>query len=224
MNGRTIELQAADGHRPSAYCAIPDKPIGAIVLAQEVFGVSKHVRGLCDDYAQQGFLTIAPSLYDRVAPGIELAPTEEDRLKGVEIRKKISWGNILDDITAARNEARRAGKVGIVGYCLGGDIAWVGACMLGFDAAVCYYGGAIAKLLHHTNTCPVMLHNGTADPWIPAEDQAAIDTSGKPMLTIHTYEGIGHAFNNDTLAHRYHAETTRIARTRTMAFFKQYIG
>src|SRR5690606_8132293 len=98
MNGRTIELQAADGHRPSAYCAIPDKPKGAIVLAQEVFGVSAHVRGLCDDYARAGFLTVAPALYDRVAPGIDLKPTEEDRLKGVEIRKKISWGNILDDM------------------------------------------------------------------------------------------------------------------------------
>ena len=67
------------------------------------------------------------------------------------------------------------GRVGTLGYCLGGDIAWVGACMQGFDSAVCYYGGAIAKLLMHTNKCPVMLHNGTADPWIPPEDEAKID-------------------------------------------------
>src|SRR3970282_688180 len=105
--------------------------------------------------------------------------------------KCVSWGNSLDDVAAAHVVAKRAGRVGIVGFCLGADIAWAGACLLGFDAAVCYYGGAIAKLLHPTNQCPVMLHNGTADPWIPAEDQAKIDASGKPDLTIHKYEGIG---------------------------------
>ncbi len=219
-----IELEAADGHRPSAYCAIPEQAKGAIVLAHEVFGVSPHIKRLADDFAANGFFTIVPSLWDRVAPGVELGPTEEERLKGVEIRKKVSWGNILDDIAAGRDVARRAGKVGIVGYCLGGDIAWVGACMQGFDAAVCYYGGAIDKLLMHTNTCPVMIHNGTADPWIKPEAQAAIDNSGKPMLTIHKYDGIGHAFVNDTLPHRYHAETAKLARTRTLAFFAKHLA
>ena len=228
MSGRTIELEAADGHRPTAYCAVPDTPHdeirGAIVLAQEVFGITAHVRGICDDYAAHGFLVIAPALYDRVEPGVELAPTEPDRLKGAELRKQISWGNILDDMAAARDVARRAGKVGILGYCLGGDIAWAGACLQGFDAAVAYYGGAIAKLLHLTNTCPVMLHNGTADPWIPADDQAKIDASGKPDLTIHTYAGIGHAFNNDTLPHRWHTETARVARERSLAFFDRHLA
>ena len=225
MSGRTIELEAADGHRPSAYCAIPDGTTkGAIVLAQEVFGITPHVRGICDDYASHGFLVIAPAIYDRVEPGLELKPTEEDRLKGAAIRKQISWGNILDDMAAARDVARRAGKVGILGFCLGGDIAWAGACLQGFDAAVCYYGGAIAKMLHLTNTCPVMLHNGTADPWIAAEDQAKIDAAGKPMMTIHKYEGIGHAFNNDTLPHRWHAATAAIARERSIAFFDKHLA
>ncbi len=227
MTGRTIELTAADGHRSSAYLATPKgkKNKGAIVVAHEVFGVSPHVKGLADDYAAQGFLTIVPALWDRVAPGVQLGPTEEERLKGVEIRKKVSWGNILDDIAAARDAMRKQSKkVGIVGYCLGGDIAWAGASMQGFNAAVCYYGGAIAKLLHHTNTCPVMLHNGTADPWIPPEDETAIDAAGKPMMTIHKYAGIGHAFVNDSLPWRYHAETAKIARERTMAFFKKHLG
>lgn len=226
MTGRMIELQAADGHRLSAYLATPKgKHKGAIVIAHEVFGVSPHVKGLADDYAAQGFLTIVPALWDRVAPGVQLGPTEEERLKGVEIRKKVSWGNILDDIAAARDAMRKQSKkVGIVGYCLGGDIAWAGACIQGFDAAACYYGGAIAKLLHHTNTCPVMLHNGTADPWIPPADEAAIDAAGKPMMTIHKYDGIGHAFVNDSLPWRYHAETAKISRARTLAFFKKHLA
>ncbi len=205
MTGRMIELQAADGHRLSAYLATPKgKHKGAIVIAHEVFGVSPHVKGLADDCAAQGFLTIVPALWDRVAPGVQLGPTEEERLKGVEIRKKVSWGNILDDIAAARDAMRKQSKkVGIVGYCL---------------------GGAIAKLLHHTNTCPVMLHNGTADPWIPPADEAAIDTAGKPMMTIHKYDGIGHAFVNDSLPWRYHAETAKISRARTMAFFKKHLA
>lgn len=229
--GRMIELTAADGHRLSAYLATPQKNKnggkhkGAIVVAHEVFGVSPHVRGLADDYAAQGFLTIVPALWDRVERGVDLKPTEEERLRGVEIRKKVSWGNILDDIAAARDYMRKQSKtVGIVGYCLGGDIAWVGASMQGFDSAVCYYGGAIAKLLMHTNTCPVMLHNGTADPWIPPEDERKIDAAGKPMMTIHKYPGIGHAFVNDTLPWRYHAETAKIARQRTMAFFKETLA
>ena len=226
MSGQMIDLVAADGHRLSAYLATPKgKQKGAIVVAHEVFGVSPHVRGLADDYAAQGFLTIVPALWDRVERGVDLKPTEEERLRGVEIRKKVSWGNILDDIAAARDYMRaRSKKVGIVGYCLGGDIAWVGACMQGFDSAVCYYGGAIAKLLMHTNKCPVMLHNGTADPWIPPEDEAKIDAAGKPMMTIHKYDGIGHAFVNDSLPWRYHAETAKIARTRTMAFFNKTLG
>jgi len=224
--GRMIELRAADGHRLTAYLATPKgKKKGTIVVAHEVFGVSPHVRGLADDYAAQGFLTIVPALWDRVERGVDLKPTEEERLRGVEIRKKVSWGNILDDIAAARDAMRKQSKkVGIVGYCLGGDIAWAGACMQGFDAAVCYYGGAIAKLLMHTNTCPVMLHNGTADPWIPPEDEQKIDTAGKPMMTIHKYDGIGHAFVNDTLPWRYHAETAKIARQRTLAFFKKTLS
>ena len=226
MAGRTIELRAADGNRLSAYLASPPgKAKAALVIAHEVFGVSPHVKGLADDYAANGWLTIVPALWDRVARGVELGPTEEQRLKGVEIRKKVTWANILDDIAAARDEMRRrAKKVGIVGYCLGGDIAWAGACMQGFDAAVCYYGGAIAKLLHLTNACPVMLHNGTADPWIPPEDEAKIDAAAKPMMTIHKYPGIGHAFVNDTLPHRYHAETAKIARGRTLAFFDRHLA
>ena len=115
-------------------------------------------------------------------------------------------------------------KTGILGFFLGGDIAWAGAADYPLDAAVCYYGGRIADMLDQTNNCPMMMHHGTDDPWLPPENLQKIAASGKPDLTIHDYEGVGHAFNNDTLAHRYVPGAAAQARDRSVEFFKSLLA
>lgn len=223
--GRMIELAAADGHRLQAYQAEPAGAAkGTIVLIQEVFGVTPHLMSIADDYAGEGFRMIAPALFDRVAPGTHFAPTEQERQKAAAFYKQLKWEETILDVGAAFAAASALGKTGILGFCLGGDIAWAGASGYQFDAAVCYYGGRIADMLDQTNNCPVMMHHGTDDPWLPAENLQKIVAAGKANLTIHDYEGVGHAFNNDTLAHRYVPAAAALARDRTLEFFAKNIG
>lgn len=223
--GRMIELAASDGHRPQAYLAEPAGDAkGTIVLIQEVFGVTPHLTSIADDYAGEGFRVIAPALFDRVATGTHFAPTEEERQKAAAFYKQLKWDETILDVGAAFAAASTAGKTGILGFCLGGDIAWAGACEYRFDAAVCYYGGRIADMLDQTNNCPVMMHHGSDDPWLPPENLQKIAASGKPELTIHNYEGVGHAFNNDTLAHRYVAGAAALARGRSVEFFESLLA
>ena len=222
--GQKITLKASDGFTLDAYRADPaGKAKGGIVLIQEIFGVNQHIRALVDEWAKAGYAVIAPACYDRAEKNFEVGYDEEARQKGMAARAKLDGAKTVLDYQAAHAALSGVGKIAIMGYCYGGTVAWQGAQTGPFDAAVCYYGGAIAKLLHLTNTCPVMQHNGTADPWIPPDDEAAMDAAHKPNMIIHKYPGIGHAFVNDTLPHRYHAETAKIARGRTMAFFAKHL-
>jgi len=223
--GSMIELAAADGHRLQAYQAAPAGDAkGTIVLIQEVFGVTPHLTAIADDYAVEGFRVIAPALFDRVAKGTHFLPTEEERQKAAAFYKQLKWDETILDVGAAFAAASATGKAGILGFCLGGDIAWAGAGRYQFDAAVCYYGGRIADMLDQTNNCPVMMHHGTDDPWLPHENLQKIATSDKPDLTIHDYEGVGHAFNNDTLAHRYVPGAAALARDRSVKFFEDLLS
>ena len=124
--GTQIELTASDGATISAYRADPaGKPRGGLIVCQEIFGVNVHVRGVCDRYAQEGYLAIAPAFFDRVQPGVELGYEPDDIAKGRELMQKISIDNALKDVAAALAVASEAGKVGIVGYCWGGTVAWM---------------------------------------------------------------------------------------------------
>jgi carboxymethylenebutenolidase len=199
-----IELEAADGHRSGAYLAMPrhstPAPRAALVVLQEVFGVNGHIRSLCDRAAALGYLGLAPSLYDRVEPGVELAYGAEGVARGREIRTQVSDEIAMRDVAAAVEEARRrvvpGGKVGVIGYCWGGTLAWLAAARLPqVAAAVGYYGSGIAGHLAESPRVPVLLHFGARDAHIPLADVEKI-RSTYPEVPIHVYDA-GHGFNCD---------------------------
>lgn len=216
--GQTLELTASDGHAFGAYRADPaGAPKGAIVVIQEIFGVNQHIRALTDGFAADGYVAIAPALYDRAEKGVELGYDEEGRQAGMATREKVEWDDVVKDIIATREAVADVGKVGIVGYCYGGTVTWLGACKGGFDAAVGYYGGGIHTLLDLDAGCPVQLHFGEKDQGIPLENVDKI-RAAKSDVDIYVYDGAGHGFVCDERA-SYSEEATNQARTRTLDFF-----
>ena len=221
--GKTIQLKASDGHEFDAYVAEPaGKPRGLIVVAPEIFGANKHIRGVADGFAADGYLAIAPAFFDRVQRKYETGYTQPDIAAGVEIMKKINLDDALKDVAAALEYGKSAGKAGIVGYCWGGVIAWVAASRLpGITCSVPYYGGAVPSLTDEKPKCPVMFQWGETDASIPLEKAKAVEAA-HPECIHHFYPG-GHGFNCDERG-SYHAESAKLARERTLAFFAKHLG
>jgi carboxymethylenebutenolidase len=221
--GTTLELTAADGQRFSAYRADPSgKPRGGLVVVQEIFGVNSHIRSVADVYAADGYLAIAPALFDRTERGVEIGYSQPEIDRGRAIMQKLSMDDALMDVTAALKAVASAGKTGIVGYCWGGTVAWVAAAKVdGLACAAPYYGGGILANKDLKPRCPVMLHFGETDHAIPIGEVQAMK-SARPELTVHIYPA-GHGFNCDQRG-SYHAESAKLARERTLAFFRQYLG
>ncbi|MDP6173235.1 MAG: dienelactone hydrolase family protein, partial [Rhodospirillales bacterium] len=177
--GEQIQLTAADGHQLSAYKADPaGTPKGGIVVIQEIFGVNAHIRNLVDQYAVQGYAAIAPAFYDRAERDADLGYADEDRKKGMELRSQIEREMAVNDMTAGADALNLNGKVGVVGFCWGGQLAWIGADCGRFQAAVTYYGGGIDALLDLDPKCPVMMHFGEADQGITMDKVEAIKAGG----------------------------------------------
>ena len=221
--GESITLKAADGHEFSAYRADPAAaPKGGLVVIQEIFGVNGHIREVCDGFAADGYAAIAPALFDRARPGVELGYDDEGVAQGLEIRGSLEWDAVLADVQAARDAVAPAGKVGIVGYCFGGTVTWLAATRLEFDGAVGYYGGQISQFADENPACPTMLHFGEMDAGIPLDSVAAIGAAHSDV-SIHIYDGAGHGFSCD---HRgsFDANAAAAARLRTLEFFAQNIG
>ncbi len=223
--GANIRLTAADGFEFGAYRARPDAaPRGGVVVIQEIFGVNRHIRGVCDRYAEAGYLAVAPAIYDRIEPDVQIGYTPEDVTRGREIRAECDMANVIADADAAAESAAEGGKVGIVGYCWGGQIVYVASCRLGGKLACAsgYYGGGIVPFLGETPAVPLTMHFGTEDASIPLTD---VEQLGKahPDVAIHLYEGAGHGFNCDMRAH-YHADSAKLALERTLAFFAENLG
>jgi carboxymethylenebutenolidase len=217
--GKHITLTASDGHQPGAYYAPPgDGSHSAVIVIQEIFGVNSHIRSVADDFAAQGFHAIAPALFDRVEPDVELGYNPEDTQRGMRMATKIGMENALKDVAAAIDYARAelgCAKVGVVGYCFGGSLAWLAATRLDPAAAVGYYGGRITQYLSERPLCPVMLHFGSSDPHIPPTEVDKIRLS-YPELPIYMYPA-GHGFNCDQRKD-YEPESAKVARQRTLEF------
>ncbi len=221
--GTTIELTASDGHRLAAYRADPaGKPRGGLVVIQEIFGVNSHIRSVADGYAADGYLAIAPALFDRVERGFEVGYSPPEIERGRAVRAKVSLEDALKDAAAAIKAAAATGKVGIVGYCWGGTVAWAAATRLdGLACAAPHYGGGIAEIATERPRCPVVFHFGETDQQIPMTDVEKI-RKAQPGQTVHVYPA-GHGFNCDQRG-SYHAPSAKLARERTLEFLHKHVG
>ncbi len=222
--GTSITLTAGDGHGLGAYRAEPAAtPRGGVVIVQEIFGVNAHIRSVADAFAEAGYLAVAPALFDRAAAGVELAYDGDGMSRGRALSSEIALDDVLKDVAAAAEVAAEGGKVGVVGYCWGGAIAWAAACRLDeVAAAVGYYGRLIYDLREERPGCPVMLHYGETDASIPLDQVEAV-RAAHPDVPLFIYPDAGHGFNCDVRA-SYNAEAAAEARARTMAFLAQHLG
>ena len=224
--GQMIELTASDGHTLAAYRADPAGAARAgVVVIQEIFGVNAHIREVADDYAAQGYLAIAPALFDRARPGVELGYDESAIAEGRDLAFAMDPDLPVRDVAAAVEAAASAGKVGAVGYCWGGSLTFLAACKLDVAAASSYYGGQIVAALERepglVPAAPLIMHFGEHDAGIPLDDVDRIRKTF-PDAPIYMYDA-GHGFNCD---HRgsYDESSRRTARQRTLDFFAEHLG
>ena len=216
--GERITLTASDGFVLGAYVARPaGTPRGGIVVLQEIFGVNAHIRAVADLFADEGYLTVAPALYDRSQRDFEVGYTPEDVTQGRTVVMTLDQTKALADISAAIDYAKAGGKVGVVGYCWGGTMTYAAACQLdGVSSAVGYYGGGIAGMKADRPRVPTLLNFGARDAHIPMDSVEAI-RAAQPSVEIHVYDA-EHGFNCD---HRgsYDQASADLARARTLDWF-----
>jgi carboxymethylenebutenolidase len=217
--GEFTTLMARDGHEFNAWMAAPRGPArGAVVVAQEIFGVNRHIRRVTDDYAEQGYVAIAPCLFDRIRRGIELGYSEKEVQEGRGYRLQIPLEKTLRDLTSSLNVVKHAGRVAVVGFCWGGTLAYVAACEMPVIAAVSYYGGQIKDHLGKSPRRPVMYHFGERDPHIPMSDVERI-RAADPTGVFHLYPA-DHGFNCEERG-SFDAASASLARERTLAFLQE---
>jgi carboxymethylenebutenolidase len=216
-----IKLTAADGTEISAYEVLPDGPSrGGLVVVQEIFGVNSHIRRVADGYAADGYHVIAPAIFDRAQPGFEVGYDADGRTQGIALMQKISATDSMLDIGAAVDLLKKQGKVGIVGYCLGGTYAWLAASELPVDASVMYYGGGVGRSADRKPNVPVQGHFGMLDSHIPQTDVDKVRVY--PNVEIFTYEA-DHGFNCDERA-SFEPASAAQARKRAVGFLRAHIG
>ncbi|MEO6807418.1 MAG: dienelactone hydrolase family protein [Edaphobacter sp.] len=225
-----IKLKASDGHELSAYVARPkDEAIGALVLVQEIYGVNAHIRSVADGYAKDGFLVIAPAIFDRFGHGIELTYEGDGQKRAMELYPKLKSAETLLDVAAAYVEAKKAGKgIGVIGFCYGGLMSWLSATRgenLKMQPSCCvgYYPGGVGSVAKEEPSCPVMLHFGAKDDHI-GKDQSEAVRAAHPEVEIFVYEGAGHAFNRDVDPGHYNAAAAKLAGERSLKFLKDHIA
>jgi carboxymethylenebutenolidase len=220
--GEFIKLKSRfDGFEFSAYRAAPrDARRGGLVLAQEIFGVTDHIRELCEGFAEDGYEVIAPSFYDRLEPGFEADYAPEDRQKGLRYSETTPWDQVAGDLQAAVDAL--APPVFVTGFCWGGTAAWLAACRCeGVAAAAGFYGRRISELIDERPKVPAILHFGKKDASIPTERVEAI-AERHPDVPIYLYDA-GHGFVSDRQAD-YDPGSARLARLRTLAHFSRNSG
>ncbi len=221
--GRWIELKPEGAGPIAAWRADPSgKPRGGIVVIQEIFGVNAHIRDVTDRFAAAGYVAVAPAVFDHVEKGFDVGYDPDSRARGVAIVGKVDFEQVLRDTAAAIEVAKEGGKVGVVGYCFGGSVAWVAAARLpGLSAAVGYYGGRVLAMRDLRPAVPVLLHFGERDANIPIADVRDF-AAARPDVPVHIYDA-DHGFSCDHRA-SYDAASAALAGERTMAFFGEHLG
>jgi carboxymethylenebutenolidase len=222
--GATISLRTQDGHSTSVYEARPDGvPRGGLILLQEIFGITAHIRRVCDGYARRGYHVVAPALFDRIRPGIELGYLKDDAATGRELRSRIPWEQVLSDVAAARQYARASGKVATLGYCWGGTVSWRAATQLdGVAGAVCYYATQIDAYVTEKPRCPVLMHFGESDPIATLDQAGRLRAAQGADVEIQVYPA-GHGFNCDEIP-GFHPPSAELALRRSLDFLSVHIG
>lgn len=221
--GKMIKLTARDSHTFDAYRADPSgTPKGGIVVIQEIFGVNKHIREVADSYAADGYLAIAPAVFDRQETGVELGYEGDDITAGRGLKDSASYDDAVKDLEATVAELKSAGKIGSVGYCWGGTLSYL--CGTRIDdvvASVVYYGGQIIPFKDEKINGASLMHFGERDAGIPLDDVEAIKAA-HPQSDVNIYPA-DHGFNCD---HRgsYDEASCKLARERTDAFFAKHVG
>jgi len=221
--GDWVHLTASDGHGFQAYAAEPDRKLrGALVIVQEIFGVNSHIRSVCDRYAAEGFKVVAPSYFDRIEPGIELDYDEAGVKRGRELKAEVGYDNAQRDTGAAVARLISEGyPVGVIGYCWGGDLAWLAAAHLPVACAVCYYGGGIVNLLDEQPAVPLQLHFGEQDQGIPLEAVKKLHACVE-NAELYLYPA-GHGFNCGARA-SFDAASAKTAEARTLDFLDKVLS
>lgn len=231
--GEWVTVKASDGHELSAYVARPlGEAIGALVVVQEIYGVNKSIQAAADGYANDGFVAVAPALFDRFERNLQLGYDEQDQKKAMALYPKLKHEDALKDIGAAFRYVKETGKaVGVLGFCYGGLMSWLSATRGTTDAfepvcTVCYYPGGIGKVAAEEPTCPVMLHFGADDAHIGKDQVEAVRRAHgehEGEVEIFVYEGAGHAFANENRP-SYRADAAALARGRSLKFLKTHIA
>lgn len=233
MTTQNVTIPALSGGSFSAYLAVPStQPSAGIVLIQEILGVNQNMRQTADDYAKEGYLVLVPDLYWRLEPGVQLDSEDKKQwAKGFELLQAFDVDSGVEDLKASlaflRQYPSRTGKVGSVGFCLGGKLAYFMATRSDADANVSYYGVDIDKNLAEATKIqkPLLMHMGANDEYVSPSAQASIQQGLKdnPLVTIYRYEGVSHGFSR-TDSSAYRQEAAELSHDRTLAFLKQHLG
>ncbi len=231
MAGNYIKIKTKDKQEFSGFLCQPPAGNGpGLLLIQEIFGVNSHIKDVADLYAQEGFVVLAPDLFWRSEPGVEIGYTNTDFAKGLELYGKLDMEQAISDLVDAIETLRKlpsvTGKVGAIGFCLGGHIAYRLAARGKVDAAVSYYGGGIDQALAEAKNLqvPMIMHFADQDKYISAEAIKKIRSAvaDKPNVTIHEYAGVDHGFNCDQ-RQTYNRQAAMLAYGRSAAFLHKHL-
>lgn len=231
MTGQVIELMA-DGRRFAGYLNRPEAGSGpGLVLLQTAFGLDYHMRDIADLYAGEGYVVLCPDLYWRQGPGLDLKQNDADRRKAVALYEQFDIAAAVSDIgaaiTALRARPECTGKVGALGFCMGGGLAYRAAALCGVDCAVSYYGTRIDEALDLVPriACPMVLHFAQNDDYVPAAAVARVKGAfaGCDGVEIYEYPGVGHGFNRPD-GGDYDKPAASMAKTRTIALLRRVMG
>ena len=222
--GKQISLVAADGFKLGAYRADPAGPAkGGVVVIQEIFGVNHHIRAVCDRVAAEGYAAVAPALFDRQQPNFECGYSPDEIADARKFVANPDWGAMMKDTQAAIDELKKGGPVAIIGFCLGGSVAFIAAAKLnGLSAAIGYYGGQIAKNVDQKPKVPTQLHFGEKDASIPMSDVDAIKQKRGGDCQIYVYPDAQHGFNCDERG-SYNEGAAKVAWRRSIAFLGEHL-
>jgi carboxymethylenebutenolidase len=222
--GKHFTLTSSDSFKLGAYRADPaGASKGGIVVIQEIFGVNDHIRAVCDKLAGEGYAALAPAVFDRQQPNFQCGYTPDEIAAARKFVANPDWGAMLRDVQASIDELKKDGPVAIMGFCMGGSISFLSACKLnGLSAAVCYYGGNIAKSADDKPKIPVQMHFGEKDASIPMSDVDMIKQKRGGDCEIYVYADAQHGFNCD---HRgsYQEAAAKLAWERSMAFLAKNV-